>query len=279
MIKIDDLYFHYPGQEHLFEKLNLTLRDGAVHGLLGKNGAGKTTLLKIIAGLRKPIKGECRAYGYDTDKRIPDYLSQIYFVPEEFRLPGIYMKEYIKTYGPFYPNFDRDDLHDYLEKFELPDHGKLTDFSFGQKKKFLVSFGLATNCKLLILDEPTNGLDIPSKSKFRQILASSINSSRTFIVSTHQVRDIDQLIDPIVILDEGKIIFNYSLNEISSRLNIQVVDELPDKKVLYSENTIGGYSIVTENISEEGSAVDVETVFNAVIENQKKMEQIFTSTN
>ncbi|MCF7885233.1 MAG: ABC transporter ATP-binding protein [Candidatus Marinimicrobia bacterium] len=279
MIKIENLTFNYPKQKELFNNLNLQLKDGSVHGLLGKNGAGKTTLLKIIAGLRFPKKGYCRAYGYDTYKRYPDFLKKLYFIPEEFYTPSITIKEFIGIYAPFYPNFSKSNLYEYIKEFEIPDKGNLSSFSYGQKKKFLISFGLATNCQILILDEPTNGLDIPSKSKFRKVLASSINSERSFIISTHQVRDIDQLIDPIVILDEGEIIFNHSLDEISNNLAIQIVDELPEEDVLYSESTIGGYSVVKENIDLESTALDVETIFNAVINNKDKINQIFDKSN
>jgi len=279
MIKIENLTFNYPKQDELFSSLNLQLTDGSIHGLLGKNGAGKTTLLKIIAGLRFPKKGYCRAYGFDTYKRYPDFLNKLYFVPEEFYTPPISLKEFISIYGPFYPEFSQSDLFEYIREFEIPESGNLSSFSYGQKKKFLVSFGLATNCKILILDEPTNGLDIPSKSKFRKVLASSINNNRSFIISTHQVRDIDQLIDPIVILDEGEIIFNHNLDEISENLAIQIVDELPEEGVLYSESTISGYSVVKENINNESTALDVETIFNAVINNREKVAEIFSHKN
>lgn len=275
MIKIEDLTFNYPKQKELFSGLELQLKDGAVHGLLGKNGAGKTTLLKIIAGLRFPKKGFCRAFGYDTHKRYPDFLKKLYFIPEEFYTPSIRIREFVDIYSPFYPKFDKEKLFEFISEFEIPEKGNLSSFSYGQKKKFLISFGLATNCQILILDEPTNGLDIPSKSKFRKVLASSINSERSFIISTHQVRDIDQLIDPIVILDEGEIIFNHSLDEISDNLAIQIVDELPEEGVIYSESTIGGHSVVTENLDKESTALDVETIFNAVINNKEKIDQIF----
>jgi len=275
MIKINDLTFQYPHQKELFTDLDLQMEEGAIYGLLGKNGAGKTTLLKIIAGLRFPQKGNCHAFGYKTEQRCPEFLNKIYFVPEEFYTPPIRMEEFINSFAPFYPDFNYDDLEEYIQEFEIPEKGNLSSFSYGQKKKFLVAFGLATNCKVLILDEPTNGLDIPSKSKFRQVLASSITEDRSFIISTHQVRDIDQLIDPIVILDQGEIIFNYSLDEISEKLAINIVDELPEREVLYYENTLGGYAVVEENVENRTTAIDVETVFNAVINNKNKINRIF----
>ena len=147
------------------------------------------------------------------------------------------------------------------------------------KKKFLIAFGIATNCRVLILDEPSNGLDIPSKSKLRKILASSINEDRSFIISTHQVRDIDQLIDPVLIIEDGKVLFNYSLEEISEKLALKVVEELPAVGVLHSEKTVGGYSILIEREEEESYAMDIETLFNAVINNKEKIRAIFSDSN
>ncbi|MFW6328060.1 MAG: ATP-binding cassette domain-containing protein [Bacteroidota bacterium] len=279
MIKIDNLTFNYPKQANLFDGLNLQIKEGSIHGLLGKNGSGKTTLMKIIAGLRFPRKGSCRAFGHETKYRSPDFLKEIYFVPEEFYTTPVSMKQFVAIYKGFYPNFSDQDLRKYVAEFELPDNGNLASFSYGMKKKFLIAFGIATNCRILILDEPSNGLDIPSKSKLRKILASSINEERSFIISTHQVRDIDQLIDPVLIIEDGKVLFNYGLEEISEKLALKVVEDLPAVGVLHSEKTIGGYSILTEREDEESYAMDIETLFNAVINNKEKIRAIFSDTN
>lgn len=277
MIKIENLNFKYPKQEHLFNDLNLHIQEGSIHGLLGKNGSGKTTLMKIIAGLRFPHNGSCKAFGYETKYRSPEFLKEIYFVPEEFYTPSVTMTQFVAIYSKFYPRFSIQQLHEYLKEFELPENGKLSAFSYGMKKKFLISFGVATNCKILILDEPSNGLDIPSKSKLRRILASAINDDRSFIISTHQVRDIDQLIDPVLIIEDGKVLFNYSLEEISKKLQLKIVDELPAEGVLHSEKAIGGYSIIQERLDEEESYnLDIETIFNAVINNKEKIRDIFS---
>ena len=279
MIKIENLTFNYPKQPNLFNDLSLHIQEGSIHGLLGKNGSGKTTLMKIVAGLRFPQKGHCVAFGHETKYRSPEFLKEIYFVPEEFYTPPVTMKQFVSIYSKFYPEFSSDDMKKYVQEFELPENGKLSAFSYGMKKKFLIAFGVATNCKILILDEPSNGLDIPSKSKLRRILASSINENRSFIISTHQVRDIDQLIDPVLIIEDGKVLFNYTLEEISQKLSLKVVENLPPEGVLHYEKTIGGYSVIQEKTDDESLAMDIETIFNAVINNKEKIRGIFSDLN
>ncbi|MFH2050027.1 MAG: ATP-binding cassette domain-containing protein, partial [bacterium] len=201
MIELTNLSFAYKNKAPLFDRLSLKITEGNIYGLLGKNGAGKTTLLKIICGLLFPQQGTCVVLGFAPQKRSADMLKEIYFIPEEFYTPALKINEYVLLYAPFYPNFDPQALENYIATFDLPTNEQLISLSYGQKKKFLIAFGLATNSQLLILDEPTNGLDIPSKSQFRKLLAATMDENRTIIISTHQVRDIGNLIDPIIILD------------------------------------------------------------------------------
>jgi ABC-2 type transport system ATP-binding protein len=276
MITLHKLGFGY-GRHKLFTGLDLQLAPGGIHGLLGKNGVGKTTLLKLISGLRFAQEGECRVWGYDPRKRSPGLLEDLYFVPEEIFVPPITMKTYESIYAPFYPRFDRSTLHGYVLEFDLDSNKKLTELSYGQKKKFLLAFGLATNCRLLLLDEPTNGLDIPSKSQFRKIMASTLTDDRIIIVSTHQVRDMENLIDTIIILEDGTIIFNQSISAITKRLVVQVEHDLSDAEhVIYSSEVLGGYAVVRENIAGEESRIELETLFNAVIANRDEINRLFS---
>jgi ABC-2 type transport system ATP-binding protein len=276
MITIHKLGFGY-GRHRLFTDLDLQLTPGGIHGLLGKNGVGKTTLLKLISGLRFAQKGECRILGYDPRKRSPGLLEDLYFIPEEIFVPPIPMKTYERIYAPFYPRFDRSTLHEYAIEFDLAVKKKLTELSYGQKKKFLLAFGLATNCRLLLLDEPTNGLDIPSKSQFRKILASTLTDERIIIVSTHQVRDMENLIDTIIILENGTIIFNQNIHAITKRLVVQVEHDLSDAEhILYSSEVLGGHAVVRENIAGEDSRIELETLFNAVIANRDEINRLFS---
>jgi ABC-2 type transport system ATP-binding protein len=275
VINIQNLSFGYRRQK-LFTDLNLQLSPGHIHGLLGKNGVGKTTLLKLISGLRYPQEGACLVWDFVPRKRIPGMLEDLYLIPEEFSVPAISINSYEKIYAPFYPRFDGNALAEYAREFDLDREKKLTELSYGQKKKFLLAFGLATNCRLLLLDEPTNGLDIPSKSQFRRVLAAALTEDRIIIVSTHQVRDMENLIDNIIILEDGKIVFNHDMHEISMHLAFQSDRELPQAAdVVYAEKVLGGYMVVRKNVAGEESRIELETLFNAVIAEGDRVSGLF----
>jgi ABC-2 type transport system ATP-binding protein len=278
MVTIENLTFHYGPKKPLFEHLNLELPAGNIYGLLGKNGAGKTTLLKIISGLLFPKSGKLSVVGYEPKDRSAHFLREIFMVSEEFNLPPVNIENYSKLFSTFYPRFNRGLFDDYIHEFKLPRDQKLSAMSYGQKKNFLLSFGLATDSRLLIMDEPTNGLDIPSKSLFRKIIANAIHEERSFIISTHQVRDMENLIDPIIILDEGKIIFNQHYEHISEKLSISKQTEKPDdENIIYTEHTLGGYTIVRKNNDHEETRINLEVLFNAIIGNKEKINQLFKS--
>lgn len=273
MIEIKNLDFYYNVSKPLFEKLSLTLQPGNIYGLLGKNGVGKTTLLKLIAGLLFPKKGTCQIFGEEAKQRSPTILSDIYFIAEDFYLPEISLALYVKLYAPFYPKFDHRLFKQNSENFALTLEQNLGQLSYGQKKKFLLAFGVATNARLLLLDEPTNGLDIPSKSQFRQLLASAITDDKIFVIATHQVRDMENLIDPIIILDQGKIIFNCGLAKVGQHFLFTTTnDETEIKKALYAEKALGGYQVVLSNTTHEESFINLEFLFNAVIFSPEKIQ-------
>jgi ABC-2 type transport system ATP-binding protein len=276
-IEIKNLCFGYT-KERLFNNLDLSLRGGSIYGLLGKNGAGKTSLLKLICGLRIPDSGACSVLGWEPRNRPASLLEDIYFLPEEFYIPPISGELYRQIYAPFYPRFSGEAFRDYLGEFDLPEKKRLSEMSYGQKKKFLLAFGLATRCRLVLLDEPTNGLDIPSKSQFRKLLAGAGQEERIILISTHQVRDMENLIDPIIILDEGQIIFQQPMYEVTRCLQVEIQMEQPSGDgVLYSEKALGGYVVVRRNESGEETQLDLETLFNTVIANRDRIGQLFAA--
>ncbi|MBN1413067.1 MAG: ABC transporter ATP-binding protein [Spirochaetales bacterium] len=278
MIKINNLSFAYKRKLDLFSGLNLSMTGGNIYGLLGKNGVGKTTLLKIIAGLLFSKNGDCNVLGMNPVKRAPGLLSEIFFLPEEFDVPRLTVGEFEFLYSPFYPRFKKAEFAGWLKEFSIPENEKLSSLSHGQKKKFLIVFGLATDSRILILDEPTNGLDIPSKSQFRKMIASSVNEDRIILISTHQVRDMQQLIDPVIILSDGKIIFQESVADINDKLRVRLVKEEPDpQSALFCEKVLGGFSVLSEsngNGNGEGD-IDLELLFNAVVTDNVKINAVF----
>ncbi len=277
MIEIKNLSFSY-GWKDLFQEMDLALQPGNIYGLLGLNGAGKSTLLKLMTGLLSPSKGTLTALQYDPAKREPGLLSKLFVLPEELNTPSITEREYVKARAPFYPGFDHDRLERYLQEFDLPRGRKLTTLSYGQKKKFLLSFGLACNASLVMLDEPTNGLDIPSKGLFRRLVAEALTDQQIFIISTHQVRDVDALIDPIVILHEGTVLFNHTLAQVTSQIRMSHSITRPEgnaEGLLYSEPTVGGFSTVWKDRNATDGRVDLELLFKAVIESPATYSSLF----
>ncbi len=268
MIQIKDLNFGYPRQEPLFNGLSVQLEAGSITGLLGKNGAGKTSLLKLLTGLLHPQSGEVSVLDHNPRKREVAMLNDVFFVPEEFYFPAISISDYVKAYAPFYPRFDNEMMGRILVEFELDGKSNLQKLSHGQKKKFLIAFALATRCRLLVLDEPTNGLDIPSKSLFRKILAGSLDENQLVVISTHQVKDVENLIDKIIILDNGKVIFQKTIEEISQKVSFISGNSPEVSGLIYSEAIPGGYRLMVPG-GEEETSVDIELLFNAITNGKK----------
>jgi ABC-2 type transport system ATP-binding protein len=266
MITIQHLTFRYKKQEALFTDLSFQQGNGSIVGLLGKNGAGKSTLLQLISGLLQPQIGELNSNGFKPFDRLPDFLEDIYMVSEEFSFPSITIGVYIKATAPLYPKFDYVKMNNILQEFELEPKKNLNGLSHGQRKKFLIAFALSTNCSLLILDEPTNGLDIPSKSLFRKILVSSVSEEQLVLISTHQVKDIETIIDKIVVLDEGKMVYNETVLDISQQWQFKTVASLSGLETpVYQEKCLGGYRIIIQANSDEETEIDIELLFNAII--------------
>lgn len=277
MIQVKDLNFGYSKKAVLFKNLNLNLAQGHIYGLLGKNGAGKSTLLHNLAGLAYPQSGACYINGINSAGRSVSVLEDMYFIPEEIFVPGITVARFVKNTASFYPKFNEAQFYNYMSEFDVPRGSVLDKLSFGQQKKVMIAFGLATNTSVLIMDEPTNGLDIPSKVQFRKIIASVLTEERCIIISTHQVRDLDSLIDTLVILHDREIVVNKPLDVISEKLYFTTLDADDDHPTLYHEETVRGKNAIVENKDELYSKVDTELLFNAIISNNAPLINILNN--
>lgn len=277
MISIQNLSFAYK-KKHVFDGLNLKFKAGHVYGLLGKNGTGKSSLLLNIAGLLFPKKGSITINGFTPSNRLPVFLAEVFMVPEEFYLPDITIPDLIKHYAPFYPGFSAEKFRNYISVFEVPADSTLQNMSYGQKKKLLISFAIATNAKVLLMDEPTNGLDIISKSQFRKILAEALDEERCIILATHQVKDLEHLIDRVTIIDEGKILFDQNVEEITKKLSFRFAfGEADIKSAIYKESSFSGSVIVAPNTDGEEGKLDLELLYKAIITNGDKITKLFQS--
>lgn len=276
MLSIKDVTYGYAANYKVLSNFSLEFGEGGIYGLLGKNGTGKSTLLYLIMGLLHPNKGEVLYNGVDTRLRNPDIMSDMFIVPEEYNLPAISLKEYINSLRRFYPRFSEDTLKRCLDGFGMPLDVNLGALSMGQKKKVYMCMALAANTGLLLMDEPTNGLDIPSKSQFRKVVANSMTDDRTIIISTHQVRDVELLLDRLAVIDQNRVLLDATMGEISDKLRFVDVDRNSlSAEALYYEDSVHGYSAVmkkTADLSE--TCVNLELLFNALLTDSKIINDV-----
>lgn len=275
MIKVNNLAFSY-GKDQVLKNINLTLEDGKIYGLLGENGVGKTTLLTLLCGLKKAQVGSIDTDDANPYDREPSLLEQMFYLPDD--VAPIYDEAYswARSRGKFWSNFSLDKFVEIMNDFENDVNQKLSAMSTGQLKKTYISFALACSTKYLFLDEPTNGLDIPSKSQFRSSILKYTSEDSTIVISTHQVRDLENVIDPIIILDRQDVLLNASLEEISRKLFFDYGTELHQES-LYSEQLPGGFIQVYPNVRNQDSKVNIEALFNAVHKNKELIKGMFTN--
>lgn len=268
MIQIKDIDFRYLGSKHLvFRDFSLELKENNIYGLLGKNGTGKSTLLYLISGLLRQQQGTVLVDGISAQERKAEMLKDIFMVPEEFELPNVSLATYVKMNQGFYPNFSQEVLDRCLKDFDLPLSLKLNELSMGQKKKVFMSFALATGTRFLLMDEPTNGLDIPSKSQFRKVIANNMTEDRTLIISTHQVHDVESLLDHIIIMNQSQLLLDASVSDICEKYTFEYRNpQEMDDTVLYAEPTLqGNAAICKRQEGEQETQMNLELLFNAVI--------------
>ncbi len=277
MLQVDKLQFHYPNGRMILDDVSLSLTHGNIYGLFGRNGEGKSTLIKLMTGLLFPKSGSCYSLGEDTSKRPVKGLQDMFLIPEDFELPKVKIATYERINAPFYPNFSKDEFYRSIKEFGLAPHENIASLSFGQKKKVLIAFGIATNTQFLLMDEPTNGLDIPSKSQFRKIMATIVDQGKCVIIATHQVRDLHSLINHVVILDQSKVIFDQSLSSVSEALWFGRPHAGDEDDIIYSESSFGGRVVLPLKNKEE-SDIDLELLFNAVLEAPQKIDHIIKTT-
>ena len=307
MIKIENLKFSY-GSKSIFEGVSTELKPGMIYGLLGQNGVGKTTLLKLLAGLLKPQEGSCtieipqsgaaqqggtqRQYGAERQdgaamqcgaaqparliphRRRPDFLEKVFYLPEDVVAPGVKIETYVKNTCSFYPNFSYEKFARIADEFKVETDCKFNKLSFGQQKKAFIAMALSMGTEVLLLDEPSNGLDIPSKIALRKSIAENITEEQTVIISTHQVKDLESIIDPIIILDHKGVLLNRSIEEISEKLHFSLsANEC--KEALYSQQQFNGFLTIKENLNGEETKPDLEALFNCCLSNKERIKELF----
>ena len=275
MITLKDLSFSY-GKHKVLGNVSMTLEKGKIYGLLGENGVGKSTLLKILSGLLKMERGECKVFGEVPYGRKPSFLQDIFYLPEDFAGENVVVEKYAMQLGVFYPNFSPDRFNRIISEFGVDPKAKFNKLSLGQQKKAIIAVALSLGTKVLLMDEPSNGLDIPSKSLLRRLIAENASDDQLIIISTHQVKDLENLIDPIIIMDKEGVIMNATIEEISSRLAFGIEPD-EDRSALYSQRDLRGYVTVRRNEYGIETPVDLEALFNCALVNKQLFKELFNT--
>ena len=275
MITLKDLSFSY-GKHNVLGNVSMTLEKGKIYGLLGENGVGKSTLLKILSGLLKPEGGECTVFGEVPYSRNPSFLQDIFYLPEDFAGENVVVEKYAMQLGMFYPNFSPDKFNRIITEFGVDPKAKFNKLSLGQQKKAIIAVALSLGTSVLLMDEPSNGLDIPSKSLLRRLIAENASDDQLIVISTHQVKDLENLIDPIIIMDKEGVIMNASIEEIAARLTFGI-ESAEDKDALYCQRDLRGYVTVRRNEYGIETPVDIEALFNCALVNKAWFKETFNS--
>lgn len=273
MIQIKDLSFAY-GDKFVLKGINMTLENGRIYGLLGENGVGKTTLLTLLCGLKKAQHGSIEIDGRNPWKREPEMLADQFYLPDEVAAMNMKAEDYAKNYGKFWVRFDLAKFKEIMQIFDVDPSQKMNRMSCGQLKKTHISFALACNAKYLFMDEPTNGLDIPSKTQFRKAITKYTSEDTTILISTHQVRDLENIIDPIIILDKQDVLLNESIESITDKLYFDYSNE-KSENALYTEMIPGSSIQVLLNNTGAESKVNLEALFNTGMSHKDEIKTLF----
>lgn len=275
MITLKDLSFSY-GKHKVLGNVSMTLEKGKIYGLLGENGVGKSTLLKILSGLLKPEGGECTVFGEVPCSRNPSFLQDIFYLPEDFAGENVVVEKYAMQLGMFYPHFSPDKFNRIISEFGVDSKAKFNKLSLGQQKKAIIAVALSLGTKVLLMDEPSNGLDIPSKSLLRRLIAENASDDQLIVISTHQVKDLENLIDPIIIMDRESVLMNASIEEITRRLTFGIEPQ-EDRDTLYCQRDLRGYVTVRRNEYGIETPVDLEALFNCALVNKEMFKEMFNT--
>lgn len=271
MIKIENIYYGYNPKSPIINGITLEIGSG-IYGLLGENGVGKTTLMHLICGLLFPQNGKCSIDEEDTAERNPGLLSRYFFLPEEMQMPTESISQFAMRHSVFYPRFNRDEFEQNLEELRIDKHRKLSSVSFGQQKKAMLAYAFALHTPYIILDEPTNGLDITSRQALKHIISRSLDDDSTLFISTHQAHDFENLLDYLIILGEGEILLNRSLEEIGKRLLFVRSETVPEERI-YSEQSLQGYFSILPNEEGEENTPEIELLYKAVLQAPERIKK------
>ena len=212
------------GKIHALKDVSFKIKEGKVIGILGINGAGKSTILKCIAGAIRPDKGKILIDGEEINSNL---YNKIAFVPDvDTYFPHLTIKETFSFMKEFYENWDNEKAYSMLKIFNLTDDRMISNLSKGNRARVKIILGFAQNAKYILLDEPFSGIDIFKREEFIQAIIKYITPNQSIIITTHEIYEIEEILDEVIIIHEGEIAFNFNVKEVRQNENKSIVDKM-----------------------------------------------------
>jgi ABC-2 type transport system ATP-binding protein len=222
-----------PGKSFALDHLSIQVPAGAIYGFLGPNGAGKTTTIRLLLGLLRPASGTIHVLGEPVPRRIRHSLARIGYVPERPHLHlSLTVNESVCFHSAFYPGWDGAWATDLLHRFGLQGHRGIRSLSKGEMGKLMITLALAQKPELLVLDEPTDGLDPVVRRELLSALLDYVSDrAATVFISSHLVHELERVCDWVGVLDRGRLITEMPMQEFKNGIKRIVVSNPPDHHV------------------------------------------------
>ncbi|UPA31135.1 ABC transporter ATP-binding protein [Terrisporobacter glycolicus] len=212
------------GKVHALDDVSFQIKEGKVIGIFGINGVGKSTILKSIASVIRPDKGKILIDGEEMN---PKLYNKIAFVPDmDTYFPHLTIKDTFAFMKEFYENWDEEKAIKLLEMFNLTEDKMISTLSKGNRARIKIILGFAQNAKYILLDEPFSGIDIFKREEFIKVMIEYISPEQSIIITTHEIAEIEDIVEEVVILHEGKLAFNFNVEDVRQNENKSIIDKM-----------------------------------------------------
>lgn len=212
------------GKNYALNDVSFQIEEGKIIGIFGINGVGKSTILKSIAGIIRPDKGQILIDGETINSKL---YNKIAFVPDtDTYFPHLTIKETFAFMKEFYRNWDEDKAYNMLKIFNLTDDKIISDLSKGNRARVKIILGFAQSAKYILLDEPFSGIDIFKREEFIKAMVEFISPDQSIIITTHEINEIEEIIEEVIILHEGKVVFDFNVEEVRQNENKSIIDKM-----------------------------------------------------
>jgi ABC-2 type transport system ATP-binding protein len=219
VLECKDLSKHYKGVAAL-DEVNINLKSGSITGLLGPNGSGKTTLIKLVNGLLQPSTGNILVCGEPIG---PETKALVSYLPDRVCLDSrMKVEDAMDFYADFYDDFDRDVATKMIKNLSLDPAKRLKTLSKGNQEKVQLILVMSRRAKLYLLDEPIGGVDPAARDYILNTILANYSGNATVLISTHLIQDVEQILNDIIFLKEGKVVLEGSANEIRAEKNMSI---------------------------------------------------------